>query len=61
MSLIETNNNKSDPLTWLRKTYTDDHKMQMHKAIANYYIEEGLEPKMAHTEKIPIKILLPYL
>ena len=33
----------------------------MHKAIANYYIEEDLEPKMAHTEKIPIKILLPYL
>ena len=60
MSLIDTED-RVEPTIWLKKTYTDEHKKPLHRALANYYIEESMEPKMSHNEKIPIKILLPYL
>jgi hypothetical protein len=59
MSLIDTNE-QNDPMVWLKRTYTEEHKKQMHRALAKYYVEEGIEAKKHHMVKIPIKKLLPY-
>ena len=57
MSVIDT----TDPMSWLKKPLTEEHKMQLHRALALYYVDEDIEPKKQQNTKVPIKKLLPYL
>ena len=40
---------------------TSAHKDQVSRALASYYIEAGIKPKMNILAKIPIRDLLPWL
>ena len=50
-----------DPLTWLGKTYTEDHKKQLISALAHKYLHEGKDPAKQKKEKISIRSMLEYL
>ena len=59
--MVEGEINTCTDLTWLKQPTTEAHKTHLRKALATYYIDEGILAKMNIQAKIPIRNLLPWL